>query len=266
MKNEKNKERIKCYWETRLPQRWYSKHFKAKEGTIEYYENAAKYRYKTHFPYLVEDCEFDKHKDDKVLEIGIGMGTDLLQYAKNGSVVYGIDLTKNAIKQTKKRFEVYGLKSDLRVGDAENLPFQNNFFDLVYSNGVLHHTPNTQKAIDEVHRVLKFGGKAIILLYAKGWMYYTFFPLYYGILKGDLFKMSWDALVHKHYEMEGNVPLVRVYKKKEIKRLFKRFKIIMLKRRPLITSLGDRLPNKWLVKQLEKVWGGMWMIKVTKEK
>lgn len=261
MKNMKDKELIKNYWEEHLPQRWYSK---KKSGTKEYYDEVERQRFTTQYPFLLKDSEFNKHSGQKVLEVGCGVGTDSLMFAKGGADVFGVDLTSTAIETCKKRFTLYGRKGWFKRMDAENLEFKDDTFDLVYSFGVLHHTPNMAKSIEEVRRVLKPGHSAIIMLYARGWMYYVFFPLYHGILRGELFTLGWDGLVHKHYEVEGNVPLVRVFNRRNVTRLFKNYGKVKVWRRPLINSLGDRFPNKWLVRQLEKVWGGSWMIKATK--
>lgn len=101
------------------------------------------------------------------LEIGCGMGTDALQIAKKGIEVTAIDLTDEGIRLAKDRFSLNNYSADLRIADAENLPFEDTYFDIVYSFGVLHHIPDTQKAINEIYRVLKPGGEAYIMLYNK---------------------------------------------------------------------------------------------------
>ncbi|MBI2139350.1 methyltransferase domain-containing protein [Candidatus Woesearchaeota archaeon] len=261
MKPVKDKENIRGYWEGKLPQRWYSQ---KEAGTKEYYDEVERVRFTTQYPFLLSDAEFNRHAGEKILEVGCGIGTDSLMFAKHGAAVYGVDLTQNAIETTAKRFKLYGLRGHFKRMDAEHLEFPDNTFDFAYSFGVLHHTPDTRKAINEVHRALKPGKSAVIMLYARGWMYYLFFPLWHGILRGEFFRLSWSEIVHKHYEVEGNVPLVRVYTKAGIKRLFTQFSRVKVWRRPLINSLGDKFPNKWLVRQLEKIWGGSWMIKAWK--
>lgn len=256
----KTLEEVKGYWETRLPQRWYSK---KKEGTKEFYDEVEISRF-SQFPYLYKDAEFESHAGEDVLEIGCGIGTESVVFARNKSNITAIDLTETAIKTTEQRFKLYGLKGVFKRMNAEKLEFPDNSFDYVYSNGVLHHTPDTFKAVEEVRRVLKPNKHASIFLYAKGWMYYIFFPLYFGLLKGELFKMSWDELVHKHYEMEGNVPIVRVYTQKGLKKLFRNYTKVIIKRRSLYTSVSDKYPNRWLIRQLEKIWGGYWTIKAYK--
>lgn len=136
-------------------------------GERDFYEKFREQRYRTqwHIPLLVP---FAEARGKRVLEIGIGNGADGALFALNGADYTGADLTEAALEATRRHFEVLGLKGTFQKENAEKLSFADQSFDLVYSHGVLHHTPNTQAAIDEVWRVLKPGGKAIIMLYHKG--------------------------------------------------------------------------------------------------
>ena len=126
-------------------------------GTKEFYEQVEKHRYKVEY-HLPKVAQFQKQRGKKVLEIGCGLGTDLLQFARNGAIVTGVDLTPRSIELTKKRFEIYNLPGEFKVVNAEELPFEDNSFDFVYSHGVIHHTPNTEKVIENIRRVLKPDG------------------------------------------------------------------------------------------------------------
>lgn len=119
-------------------------------------------------PYIFDFARFPDANGKAVLEIGVGMGADHEQWALNKpSRLCGIDLTDRAIEFTSKRFELAGLHSELQVGDAENLRFPDRSFDIVYSWGVLHHSPDTQRGFNEISRVLKPGGIARIMIYQK---------------------------------------------------------------------------------------------------
>jgi ubiquinone/menaquinone biosynthesis C-methylase UbiE len=133
---------------------------------VDFYEKFREQRYRTqwHIPLLVP---FTAAKGKKVLEIGIGNGADGAMFALNGAEYTGVDLTEAALDATRKHFRVLGLPGTFQKGNAEQLTFADNSFDIVYSHGVLHHTPDIQRAIDEVWRVLKPGGNAIIMLYHK---------------------------------------------------------------------------------------------------
>ena len=198
---------VKEYWKGKnIPQQWYSK---KEPFTLQWYNEISFKRYERYYHYLKSKMEFEYHSGEEVLEIGCGLGTDLVQYAKNGSVVTGLDLNKDQINYTKLNFELRGLKyKELTIGSAEELPFDDNTFDLVVSFGVLHHTPNTEKAIEEVRRVLKEDGSAIIMLYARGWKHYIKRCLIHGILYLKFFRFgfSWKKVYNEISEVHGNSP------------------------------------------------------------
>lgn len=215
------KDSIKDYWETRPPQVWYSN---KEPCSLQWFNEIEYKRYKIYYEYLSKVAEFEYHCGEEVLEIGIGIGTDLTQFAKHGAIVSGIDLTKNAIEITKRNFKLKRLNYKLlKTTDAEYLPFENDSFDLVYCFGVLHHTPNTDLAIKEIHRVLKNEGKAIIMLYARGWKHYFKRVFINGILRGKLFKYGYNKLINLQTEVHGDSPLTYVFTKKEIKKMFQLF-------------------------------------------
>lgn len=109
-------------------------------------------------PYIRDFARFEETRGLRVLEIGVGLGADHQQFAEAGADLWGIDLTERAVEHTRQRLAAFGLSSHLAVGDAEHLDFPDESFDRVYSWGVLHHSPDTPKAIAEVWRVLKRGG------------------------------------------------------------------------------------------------------------
>jgi ubiquinone/menaquinone biosynthesis C-methylase UbiE len=128
------------------------------------------------FPWIMERIERESEllRGKHLLEVGCGMGYDSLEFLRRGVRITAIDLTENAVSFTRRHFEVEGLKAEaVQVGNALALPFADGTFDAVWSNGVLHATGDTQRAIDEVRRVLKPGGRAIIShFYRKpSWMW-----------------------------------------------------------------------------------------------
>ncbi len=109
-------------------------------------------------PYIRDFARFEETRGLRVLEIGVGLGADHQQFAEAGADLWGIDLTERAIEHTQRRLSAFGLASRLTVGDAECLEFPDESFDQVYAWGVLHHSPDTPRAIGEAWRVLKRGG------------------------------------------------------------------------------------------------------------
>ena len=168
----------------------------------DYYEEHGRQRYALE-PYLHDFAKFREGRGKDVLEVGVGMGADHLEWARSEPrSLTGVDLTPRAIDHTRKRLEAFGFDSTLSVGDAEKLPFEDDSFDLVYSWGVLHHSPNTPRAIEEVHRVLRPGGVARIMVYHRYSL--TGYMLWgrYALLTGKPFR-SLDELYAEHLESPG---------------------------------------------------------------
>lgn len=156
-------EQVSAFWSTEACGTHFVRDFADEK---EFYQKFREYRYRTewHLPLLVP---FAEARGKKVLEIGTGNGADGAMFALNGADYTGLDLTETALAATRRHFEILSLAGSFQCGNAESLPFADNSFDWVYSHGVLHHTPNTQRTIDEVYRVLKAGGRAIVMLYHK---------------------------------------------------------------------------------------------------
>ena len=118
-------------------------------------------------PIIEEFADFPSARGKEVLEIGVGLGADHQRFAQAGAHLTGIDLTARAVEHTRRRLAILHYDSALSTGDAENLQFPDDRFDTVYSWGVLHHSPDTPRAVSEVHRVLRPGGVAKVMIYHK---------------------------------------------------------------------------------------------------
>lgn len=230
---------IKAYWEDNTPQYWYSEN---ELGTKEYYDDIQKHRYTVAYPYLPEYAEFGYQRGKRILEIGCGQGTDLLQYAKSGADAYGVDLTESAIKKTADIFQICGYSAELAVVNAEELNiFQDDFFDLIYSFGVIHHTPYTERVVDEIYRVSKSGGQVFIMIYAKG-LNFLIKLFVFHVLLGGFLKQDFQTTINKNTEYKRNSPLTKMYSKKEARQLFHRFQDVSI----------TKLHNPQLAKMLPK--------------
>src|ERR1041385_186520 len=141
-------------------------------GTREFFDAIERHRYAEYAPWMQRVMGFDRFRGARLLEIGCGMGTDLLQFARGGARCTGIDLTTRSVEITRHRFALYAARGVFMIADGEPLPFASESFDVVYSNGVLHHTPDTLGAIREVHRVLRPGGVAKVMLYHRNSLNY----------------------------------------------------------------------------------------------
>lgn len=194
------------------------------EPDSEYFAKIRERRYKRE-PFIKNIADFPALKDKKVLEIGCGVGIDGLEFVKAGADYTGIDASGQSVALAKKYFELSGYDSrNLILADAENLPFPNETFDFIYSWGVLHHTPDTQRAIEEIYRVLKPGGEICIMLYNRYSLVGLQLYLFYGLLKFNPF-VSLNELFARYHESPGT----KAFTNKEATAFFPNFRDLKIK-------------------------------------
>jgi SAM-dependent methyltransferase len=157
------KDRVRAFWQANPCG---VKFADAEVGTRLFYERVEEHRYSKEW-HIPEAADFACARGLRVLEIGCGLGTDGAQFARAGADYTGVDLTESAVGLARRRFELFDLPGEFRTADAEGLDFEDESFDLVYSHGVLHHTPDAVRAVQEIHRVLRPGGRAVVMLYHR---------------------------------------------------------------------------------------------------
>ncbi|MEP7245911.1 MAG: class I SAM-dependent methyltransferase, partial [Gammaproteobacteria bacterium] len=143
-------------------------------------------------PYIESFADFAGSARRNVLEIGVGLGADHQRFAQEGAVLSGIDLTARAVEHVQRRLALFDLQSSLSKGDAENLRFANATFDIVYSWGVIHHSPDTPSAVAEIHRVLRPGGVARVMIYHTWSLVGYMLWMRYALLR----LRPWTSLAH----------------------------------------------------------------------
>ena len=195
-------------------------------------------------------------KGKTILEIGSGAGGHAAFFRWLGGQVVATDLTLERVRATRQKLKLLEAKEPFYSlqGDAESLPFHDNVFDVVYSNGVLHHTPDTVGSIREIHRILKPGGNAIVMLYAKHSFYYwVVLFMIKGILMGERFRSkNWLGHVTE-WMAEGPQPRLnpetKVYSAAEILQLFKLFRSLNMRKNSFVIQqvpfLGPKI-SQWL--------------------
>ena len=157
------KTQVQKFWQRSPCDSWFTNEAR---GTLAFYRSLDEHRYKVHRR-LQSAVGFEKTSGLRVLEIGCGCGSEAERFARAGAHYTAVDLTNAAVSITRRRFQLANLEGRFVQSDAENLPFGDGSFDLVYSHGVLHHTPDTPRTIREVHRVLSPGGRAVVMLYYR---------------------------------------------------------------------------------------------------
>lgn len=197
-------------------------------GTREFFDEIERHRYSEYGGWMPRLMGFQNFRDARLLEVGCGMGTDLLQFSRGGARCVGIDLTPRSIEITQHRFNLYDADGAFMISDGEHLPFRDESFDVVYSNGVLHHTPDTEGAIREVHRVLRPGGVAKVMLYHRNSLnYWIEIVLRRGVLGAEFLRgRSSEEIMSRVIEFSDHEarPLVKVYSRREARKLFRLFK------------------------------------------
>ena len=226
-------------------------------GSREYFDAVRRSRYEVTDPWVPRVIDFDIARSKKLLEIGHGMGTDLLTFAEHGAEVYGIDITAEHHRLATRNFEVHGRQAVLKLCDAATIDFPSEFFDVVYSMGVLHHTPDTVRCISEACRVLKPSGLLVLSLYHRYSAFHLFSKLLVqGILNGDLRRLGYRGLMSTiEHGADGIAikPLVKTYGRRQLRDILGDFSRVHFRvahfTRDHIPKLGRLIPHaaeRWL--------------------
>jgi ubiquinone/menaquinone biosynthesis C-methylase UbiE len=201
------------------------------EGSTDFDAHArARYALESYIP---EFAQFARSRNLRVLEVGVGMGADYLEWLKAGALASGVDLSSASLERARRRCELAGLQPDLRVADAERLPFPDSSFDVVYSYGVMHHSPETPQCLREAWRVLKPGGQARIMLYHHPSLTGAMLWLRYGMFRGKSLRQS----VYDHLESPGT----KTYTQDEARTMMAAFENVEMRQ---VFSPGDLLLNQ----------------------
>jgi len=230
------KAEVKTFWNRQSCDTQYAR---SEKFTREYFEQIEQWRYADQ-PFVHSFAQFTRWHGKRVLEVGFGAGTDFIQWLRAGAIASGVDLTEEALANLSHRIGIYELPQPefLKVADAENLPFPSNSFDLGYSWGVLHHTPNTEKAISELVRVVRPGGEIKMMLYNRHSLCAYRCWLKYAALTGRPWKSVRWALWN-HMESVGT----KGYTRRELRRMLSTLPLEQIQIETFLTS-ADRISRK----------------------
>lgn len=224
--------------------------------TKEWFEQIEAHRYAVE-PFIHAVAQFTRHHGNKILEVGVGAGTDHLQWARAGAECFGVDLTDAAVETTRARLALYGFKSSLQRLDAEVLPFPEATFDLVYSWGVIHHSETPESVISEIRRVLKPGGMFVGMLYGRRSPLVFKLWVKHALLAGKPW-LSFADVVWDKVESVGT----KSYTVAELGSMFREFG--SFEAIPMITTYDTDHWPKWLSRFFPASWG--WFIGVRARK
>lgn len=219
-----NIETIKNYWNNKPCN---INHSKYEIGTIEYFNEVEEKKYFVE-SHIKDFADFNKWKNKEVLELGCGIGTDSINFAKAGANLTIIELSDESLKLCKKRFELYNLNATFICGNIENLSdyIKNKKFDLIYSFGVIHHTLEPKKVINGIYELLKKDGEFRFMVYSK-----ISYKLFWLMMENNIKDLQEGfKFICKQSESQENCPMTYIYDFDDIqnKLLDNRFEIIKI--------------------------------------
>lgn len=198
---------VRDYWDTHHLGTQFLEKDDLVPGTKEYFVEFDKSMERWEYKNELMDWLAEKYPNGKSLEVGCGLGQDLTKFARRGFQVTGIDLAKSVAQMAALHLQAYDLSGNVMQGNAQDLAFPDDTFDVVYSMGVLQHTPDIQEAINEIHRVVKPGGMAVVVVYYR----YSWFNL-----------LSKVASVNVEFE-DKDPPIINTYSRRGLRGFFKQY-------------------------------------------
>lgn len=216
---------VKKFWDDRPCN---IKHSNEEIGSIEYFNQVEKKKYFVE-PHILKFADFKKWEGKKVLEIGCGIGTDSVNFSRNGADITCVELSEKSLDLCKKRFDVFNLKGKFYLCNAENLvsvvPVEK--YDLIYSFGVIHHTTEPIKVVKQIKEYMSKESEARIMLYSKySWKSFEFF-----IKHGYKFNFNLKKTIQYFAEAQLGCPVAFTYTKEEVKKLLSDFEIISMEKK-----------------------------------
>jgi ubiquinone/menaquinone biosynthesis C-methylase UbiE len=192
-------------------------------GTKGYFDEVETKKYFVE-PHIPGFAEFDKWKGKKVLEIGCGIGTDSINFARAGAELTCVELSETSLELCKRRFDVYNLKATFYKANVEELSkvVPVGDYDLIYSFGVLHHTPSPENAVKEIKKYMKKETEVRIMMYAR----MSYKTLYFYLKHGWKFNFSIKKTIKYFAEAQLNCPVAYTYTKKELVKLLEDFTVV----------------------------------------
>jgi ubiquinone/menaquinone biosynthesis C-methylase UbiE len=203
-------------------------------------------------PWMDEELDYAGARGLEVLDVGCGQGIDLARYAMAGAIPTGVDLTPRHVELANAHLAALGLEGSAGTADGESLPHPDAAFDRVSSNGVLHHTPDMPAALREIHRVLRPGGRATVIVYNRDSLHYWVHQvLTRGVLMGGLIRernMAGVLSSGVEYSSIDARPLVRVYSRRQLRRMMQEAGFADVEIRVRHFRASDTIPTRVLAK------------------
>jgi ubiquinone/menaquinone biosynthesis C-methylase UbiE len=209
--------------------------------TRAYFEEIEQYRYRIE-PEIFAFAQFTRHHGERLLEVGIGAGSDFLQWVRAGTMAHGFDLTEEAVDHVRQRLAVYGLHAVVTRADAEAMPYADAAFDIIYSWGVIHHSPDMERAFAEIVRCTVPGGIIKLMVYNRRSLHAFYAWVRHALLRGRPLRSFSDVLFH-HMESIGT----KAYTRAEIEAMAERHGLEIRRLDTTVSQYYDLLAGRGLL-------------------
>ncbi len=248
-----NIQRVKEYWDR---QPCNIRHSPKPIGTLEYF-NEVEARRDFIEPHIRQFAQFSRWKGKRVLEIGCGIGTDAINFARAGAKVTAVELSQKSLKIAKQQAKVFGLQDKIVFyqGDAEHLTdfVPKAGYNLIYSLGVIHHTPHPKKVIEQMQSYVLPGSTIKLMVYYRYSWKVLWILLTYG--HGQFWRIN--ELVARHSEAQTGCPITHLYSRRQMKSLLHGFKIAEM----WVDHIFPYRISDYTKHHYHKVWYFRWMPK-----
>lgn len=254
LRNSIDIQKVKEYWDRRPCN---IRHSSKPVGSIDYF-NEVEARRDFVEPHIRQFAEFSRWKGKRVLEIGCGIGTDAINFARAGAKVTAVELSQKSLKIAKQQAKVFGLQDKIVFyqGDAEHLTdfVPKAPYNLIYSLGVIHHTPHPEKVIEQMQNYMRPGSTIKLMVYYRYSWKVLWILLTFG--HGQFWRIN--ELVARHSEAQTGCPITHLYSRRQMRSLLNDFKIVDM----WIDHIFPYRIADYTQYHYRKVWYFRWMPKL----
>ncbi len=232
------------------------RHSSKEVGTRDYFDEVETRKYFVE-PHILRFADFERWREKRVLEIGCGIGTDTINFARHGAWVTAVELSQASLKIARQRAEVYGLGDRIRFyqANAEKMtqvvPVEP--YDLIYSFGVIHHTPNPERAVDQIRHYVRPGSTIKLMVYNRYSWKVLWIVLKFG--KGQFWRLP--ELVARYSEAEEGCPVTFAFIKREMRQLLARYAFKVTE--TWVDHIFPYRISDYVEHRYKKVWYFRWM-------
>ena len=222
---------VRAFWNTRPCN---IRHSPRQVGSREYFDEVEHRKYFVE-PHIPAFADFARWRGKRVLEIGCGLGTDTVNFARAGAQVTAIDLSDESAAIARQRLKVFGLESSatIHVGNAEELPsiLPPQQFDLVYSFGVIHHSPHPRRIIEHLRQYMTPQSELRLMVYSR-----ISYKLFWIMKEEGAWDMSRiDEIVARNSEAQTGCPVTYTYTDESVRQLLGGFRVLDVHKEHIFT-------------------------------